>query len=299
MLLLTLSLPRNVKKINVLFPVFLYYFSNSVGCFQFNSMFCSFTVTLSFLKSFFLLKPHSFKETSLYDHHCRLHQPDYKLSLFTQKTLTLYVDLEYGEKILSDRSLKHYNIQHFLMSSSFAVWCLHAAVWWCVCAAFLSMWCCPGVSMVVWCLHDAEYLGGEHNPEAMSLLLHPLLTESLPRGFLCDLINHTCQNQHTFIKVRPHSTTHTHHTRHTHEGVQPTTTDGTQLGTCFVIYCCLRINLMGGQCQENKSACMYGLSLGACLEAFGTCCMCVSFTCNCKKFSQTIAHLILILKPLN
>lgn len=44
-------------------------------------------------------------------------------------------------------------------------------------------------------------LGGEQNPEGQSLLLHPLLTESLPRGFLCDLINHTCQTQHTFIKV--------------------------------------------------------------------------------------------------
>lgn len=44
-------------------------------------------------------------------------------------------------------------------------------------------------------------LGGEHKPEGMCLLLHPLLTESLPRGFLCDLIHHTYQDQPTFEKV--------------------------------------------------------------------------------------------------
>ncbi|KAK8392611.1 hypothetical protein O3P69_014791 [Scylla paramamosain] len=44
-------------------------------------------------------------------------------------------------------------------------------------------------------------LGGEFNPEGHSLLLHPLLSESLPRGFLCDLIHHTWQHQPTFVKV--------------------------------------------------------------------------------------------------
>ncbi|XP_071535625.1 ubiquitin conjugation factor E4 B-like [Panulirus ornatus] len=36
---------------------------------------------------------------------------------------------------------------------------------------------------------------------APSLLLHPLLTESLPRGFLCDLIHHTSEHQDIFVKV--------------------------------------------------------------------------------------------------
>ncbi|KAG7159189.1 Ubiquitin conjugation factor E4 B-like 3, partial [Homarus americanus] len=36
---------------------------------------------------------------------------------------------------------------------------------------------------------------------APSLLLHPLLTESLPRGFLCDLIHHTSESQAVFTKV--------------------------------------------------------------------------------------------------
>ncbi|KAK4326138.1 hypothetical protein Pmani_003303 [Petrolisthes manimaculis] len=34
-----------------------------------------------------------------------------------------------------------------------------------------------------------------------SLLLHPLLTEALPRGFLCDLVLHTAHHQDTFKKV--------------------------------------------------------------------------------------------------
>ncbi|XP_053651922.2 ubiquitin conjugation factor E4 B isoform X2 [Cherax quadricarinatus] len=36
---------------------------------------------------------------------------------------------------------------------------------------------------------------------APSLLLHPLLSESLPRGFLCDLIQHTLEQQNVFTKV--------------------------------------------------------------------------------------------------
>ncbi|KAG0713085.1 Ubiquitin conjugation factor E4 B [Chionoecetes opilio] len=44
-------------------------------------------------------------------------------------------------------------------------------------------------------------VGGEGGPEGTSLLLYPLLTEALPRGFLCDLIHHTCRHQHTFVKV--------------------------------------------------------------------------------------------------
>ncbi|KAK7084333.1 Ubiquitin conjugation factor E4 B [Halocaridina rubra] len=52
--------------------------------------------------------------------------------------------------------------------------------------------------------HSALLLSGyltNSDPPSPSLLLHPLLIESLPRGFLRDLILHTYQNENIFNKV--------------------------------------------------------------------------------------------------